>query len=359
MRRTAFLARIGVGVGLSLLPIVATAGDEGYKETDLVSDIAHLAKRTDPNLVNPWGVAQNPQNKAVWVADNGMGVATVYGPNGRPVPDPHHPLVVTIPPPTGSAGPAAPTGLVFNPTQDFVVSKGAASGPSLFLFVTEDGTISGWNPTVDSTHAILKVDHSTMGAVYKGATLAETNTGPFLYVANFCGGTIEVYDGTFTPVTLAPGSFTDPSLPAGFGPFNIRNLNGVLYVTYAKQKAGPCHDDDAGPGNGFVNVFGFDGTFLERVASKGTLNSPWGLALAPPTFGLFANTLLVGNFGDGRINAFTAGSLLGQLEDEHGTVIVIDGLWSLVFAADPSNRLFFSAGINDESHGLFGRIQPE
>ena len=238
MSRTAFLARVVVGAGLSLLAVVATAEDEGYKQTNLVSDIAHLAKRTDPNLVNPWGVAQNPQNKLVWVADNGMGVATVYAPDGRPAPE-HHPLVVTIPPPAGGAGPAAPTGLVFNPTQDFVVSQGAASGPSRFLFVTEDGTISGWNATVDPTHAILKVDHSTMGAVYKGATLAETNTGPVLYVANFCGGTIEVYDGTFTPVTLAPGSFTDPSLPAGFAPFNIRALNGVLYVTYAMQKAVP------------------------------------------------------------------------------------------------------------------------
>src|SRR5215831_440910 len=205
MRSRVFLAPVVVGAGLSLLGVVATADNDGYKQTNLISDIAHLAKHTDPNLVNPWGVAQNPQNGLVWVADNGMGVATVYKPDGRPAPDPHHPLVVTIPPPAGGAGPATPTGLVFNPTQDFVVSKGAAAGPSLFLFVTEDGTISGWNPNVDMTHAILKIDHSPMGAVYKGATLAETSNGPLLYVANFCGGTIEIYDGTFTPVNLGAG----------------------------------------------------------------------------------------------------------------------------------------------------------
>jgi len=337
--------------------VVAQVGHRAYKQTNLVSDLPKLAKRVDPNLVNPWGVAQNPETGLVWVADNGMGVATVYSPNGRPAPTPSHPLVVTIPPPAGGAGPAAPTGLVFNPTEDFVVASGAASGPSVFLFVTEDGTISGWNPTVDAMHAILKVDHSGFGAVYKGATLASTGGSTFLYVANFCGGTIEVYDGTFTPVALA-GSFADPAIPAGFAPFDIRNLDGTLYVTYAKRKAGPCKDDDAGPGNGFVNAFELDGTLRQRAASQGPLNSPWGLALAPRTFGRFANALLVGNFGDGRINAFTAGDFLGQLEHKDGTPIDIEGVWTLTFD-DESDGLLFTAGIQDENHGLLGRITPQ
>jgi uncharacterized protein (TIGR03118 family) len=357
MSHLARIAGILVGVVGVVSGVVAEVGHRAYKQTNLVSDLPGLAKQTDANLVNPWGVAQNPESGLVWVADNGTGVATVYAPNGRPAPTPPHPLVVTIPPPGGSPGPAAPTGLVFNPTTEFVIASDGASGPSRFLFVTEDGTISGWNPAVDRTHAILKIDHSGFGAVYKGATLAETDGGSFLYVANFCGGTIEVYDGTFTPVALL-GSFVDPSIPAGFAPFNIRNLDGTLYVTYAKQKPGPCKDDESGLGNGFVNAFNPDGTLRERVASQGALNSPWGLALAPSTFGRFANTLLVGNFGDGHISAFTAGSFLGQLEHQHGGPIEIEGLWSLVFA-DPSNRLFFAAGIHDESDGLFGQIQPQ
>jgi uncharacterized protein (TIGR03118 family) len=357
MRYLARIAGILVAVIGIVSGVVAQVGHRTYKQTNLVSDLPGLAKRIDANLVNPWGVAQNPRTGLVWVADNGMGVATVYSPNGRPAPTPSHPLVVTIPPPGGSLGPAAPTGLVFNPTEDFVVASGGASGPGLFLFVTEDGTISGWNFTVDPTHAILEVDNSGFGAVYKGATLASSGGSTFLYVANFCGGTIEVYDGTFSPVTLA-GSFTDAGIPAGFAPFNIRNLDGTLYVTYAKQKAGPCKDDDAGPGNGFVNAFTPDGILRQRIASQGSLNSPWGLALAPRTFGRFANALLVGNFGDGRINAFTAGDFLGQLEDRHGAPIDIEGLWSLVFA-DESNRLLFTAGIQDEAHGLFGRVTTQ
>jgi uncharacterized protein (TIGR03118 family) len=357
MRHMARFATILVAVVGIVSGVVAQVGHRAYKQTNLVSDLPGLAQREDANLVNPWGVAQNPETGLVWVADNGMGVATVYSPNGRPAPTPSNPLVVVIPPPGGSTGASAPTGLVFNPTEDFVIASAAASGPSHFLFVTEDGTISGWNPTVDPTHAILKVDHSGFGAVYKGATLASTGGSTFLYVANFCGGTIEVYDGTFTPVTLA-GSFADAGIPAGFAPFNIRNLGGTLYVTYAKQKPGPCKDDEAGPGNGFVNAFAPDGMLRQRVASQGSLNSPWGLALAPPTFGRFANALLVGNFGDGRINAFTAGDFLGQLEDQHGAPIDIEGLWTLTFA-DESDRLLFAAGIQDESHGLFGRITPQ
>src|SRR5262249_43026370 len=188
MRHLARTAGILVGAIGIVSGVVAQVGHRTYMQTNLVSDVPGLARRTDPNLVNPWGVAQNPETGLVWVADNGMGVATVYAPNGQPAPTPSRPLVVTIPPPGGGSGLAAPTGLVFNPTTEFVIPAGGGSGPSRFLVVTEDGTISGWNPAVDPTHAILKVDRSTFGAVYKGATLAETGGHTFLYVANFCGG---------------------------------------------------------------------------------------------------------------------------------------------------------------------------
>ena len=359
MRHTIRIVEWLIGLCLILSVVFAQAGGQGYRQTSLVSDLRGLARRTDAHLVNPWGVAQNPLSGFVWVADNGSGVATVYLPNGRPAPTSRAPLVVTIPPPTGSAGPATPTGIVFNPTGGFVVGSGAASGPSRFLFATEDGTVSGWNPAVQPTQAVLVIDHSAMGAVYKGLTLASVGSATFLYVANFCGGAIEVYDASFSPVALA-GSFTDPGIPAGFAPFDIRNLGGTLYVTYAKQATGLCHDDEAGPGNGFVDAFDPDGTLRQRVASQGSLNSPWGLALAPPEFGRFANTLLVGNFGDGRINAFAAGGFLGQLEDHHGAPITIDGLWTLDFGNDrDSSRLFFAAGIDGESHGLLGTLQPQ
>src|SRR5262245_33391824 len=212
MRQITRIAGLLAGLCLALSVVLVQAGDRDFRQTNLVSDLPDQARRTDAHLVNPWGIAQSPVSGLVWVADNGAGVATVYLPNGRPAPGPRDPLVVTIPPPPGSPGPAAPTGIAFNPTDGFVVGSGAASGPSRFLFATEDGTISGWNPTVNPTTAVLAVDHSAMGAVYKGLTLARNGAVTYLYVANFCSGTIEVYDRTFTLVTLA-ASFSDPAIP--------------------------------------------------------------------------------------------------------------------------------------------------
>ncbi len=282
--------------------------------------------------------------------------------------------MVTIPTPTGVKT-AAPTGNVFNSTVDFVISKNGKSFASQFIFATEDGTISGWNPSVDSTHAILEVDRSAVsqggftGAVYKGLALATSNSKNFIYATNFRFGQVEQFDADFKPGI----TFTDPALASDcpiagppaqcFAPFGIQSINDQLYVTFALQDAAH-HDDVGGLGNGFVDVFDPNGTLIRRFASNGTLNSPWGLALAPANFGQFSNDVLVGNFGDGRINAFdpVTGAFLDQLRDGNGNVIAINGLWGLAFGnggvAGPTNTLFFAAGFNDEADGLFGTITP-
>lgn len=351
---------------ISIVAVLATGASAQtttpYRQTNLVSDLPGTATTTDPNLVNPWGLASSPTSP-LWVADNGTGVSTVYNGAGQPVPA-GSPLVVTIPPPTGSAAgtTAAPTGTVFNGTTDFVVSQGSASGPAQFLFATEDGTIAGWNSTVSARSAILVVDNpgGSSGAVYKGLTLGSNASGNFLFAANFASGTVDVFDRTFKPAKLS-GSFADPNVPAGFAPFGIQNLNGNIYVTYAKQDADK-KDDVAGAGNGIVDVFDTNGNLIRRVASGGTLNSPWGLAIAPSGFGTFSDALLVGNFGDGRINAFSRsdGTFLGQLQDTSGSPITIEGIWGLRFGnggtAGPTTTLFFSAGIQDEAHGLLGTL---
>jgi uncharacterized protein (TIGR03118 family) len=325
-----------------------------YLQTNLVSDLPGVARTTDANLRNPWGIVASATSP-FWIADNATGVSTLY--NGSGV---AQSLVVTIPPPAGGTPPAAPTGIVFNSTTSFVVSSGGKSGAAAFLFATEDGTISGWNPTVDTTHAILEVDNSAPGAVYKGLALGSNASGNLLFAANFNAGTVDVFDTSFHTVNLP---FHDPTLPAGFAPFGIRNIGGSLYVTYAMQDAAK-HDDVAGPGNGFIDVFDTNGNLLRRLVSGDVLNSPWGLALAPSTFGAFSNDLLVGNFGDGLINAFNpaTGAALGQVLDVHGNAIHIDGLWGLSFgnggSAGSTSTLFFTAGINGERNGLFGSLQP-
>ncbi len=346
------LLALAVVLGMELGAEVESAQKGAYRQVNLVSDVSGLARRTDSNLVNPWGIAMVP-NGPWWIADNGTGVSTLYLANGTRIP-----LVVTIPPPAGSADSAAPTGIVANATSDFVVTGGGRAGASLFLFVTEDGTLSGWNPQVNLTNAILAVDRSTAEAVYKGLALGSNASGNFLYAANFHEGTIDVFDRNFHPASLA-GSFADPTLPTGFAPFNIQNLRGKLYVAYAKQDADK-HDEVPGPGNGYVNVFDTDGRLLHRAASQGTLNAPWGLAFAPDKFGKFSKALLVGNFGDGRINAFDpdTDAFLGQLEDSTGKPITIEGLWALAFTDSHPRALYFTAGIDDEMHGLFGKLVP-
>jgi uncharacterized protein (TIGR03118 family) len=335
----------------------------GVVQTNLVSNLPGMAQFTDPNLVNPWGLSYAPGG-TFWVSDNNAGVSSLYNGQGQP-----QSLVVDIPSPGNPNGATGtPTGTVFNGGNGFVISNGTNSGPALFLFATEDGTIAGWNPSVSSTQAVIAVDNSTNptaanGAVYKGLAIgADVNHQTLLYAANFRAGTIDVFDQNFQPFTLPGGGFKDAKIPAGFAPFDIQNINGELYVTYAKQDA-TRHDDVAGLGNGFVDVFNTNGTLLTRLISGGQLDSPWGITMAPANFGSYSNDLLVGNFGNGRINAYApgTGTFLGTLTDGAGNMISINGLWALKFGnggqAGPTNTLYFSAGINNESDGLFGSLQ--
>jgi uncharacterized protein (TIGR03118 family) len=351
---------------LLALPVASFARSNAnsgfYQQTNLVSDLPlpGVAQPPDGDLVNPWGLVHGPTTPW-WISDNGTGLSTLYNGQGVKIP-----LRVTIPPPTGSpAGTtAAPTGVIFNGNGGFNVSKNGTSFSSLFIFDTEDGTISGWNPGfTDRTHAVLAVDRSKVGkgAVYKGLAIGTNSSGTFLFATNFRFGTVEMFDSNFKLV----GSFTDHRLPQSYAPFGIQNIGGKLYVTFAKQNA-KKHDDVAGPGHGFVDVFDTNGNLISRLIARGSLNSPWGLALAPANFGPFSNDLLVGNFGDGHINVFdpTTGAALGSLEIAAGVPIQIDGLWSLQFAGNDTtagapNELFFTAGIDGEAHGLFGDIQPD
>ena len=328
-----------------------------YQQINLASDGFVPAANTDPNLINPWGISYAPTSP-FWVSDNGTGVSTLYNGSGQPFPV-GSPLVVTLAPAIGSSSPSRPTGQVFNGTSDFQVTPG---NPARFLFATEDGTISGWNPAAASTTAILKVDNSGTGAAYTGLAIGNNGAGDFLYASNFHAGTIDVFDSSFSPVSLS-GSFVDPTLPAGYAPFNVQNLGGSLFVTYALQDASAT-DVVPGLGNGYVDIFDLNGVFQSRLISDGVLNSPWGLALAPANFGEFSNDLLVGNFGDGRINAFDLvnGSYLGTLQDNMGDPIAIDGLRGLIFGnggngGDPT-VLYFTAGSGGEMHGLFGSLAP-
>ncbi|VVB91743.1 Plastocyanin [uncultured archaeon] len=340
----------------SLIPTLPSIA-ENYRQTDLVSDVPGLAKVTDPNLVNSWGIA-HPPTGPWWVADNGMGVATLYNGMGQPFP-PGNPLIVNIPPPEGGTGPSAPTGIVFNEGSDFAVTPG---NPAAFIFVTEDGTISAWNRTVDPNNATLKVNNSP-GAVYKGATIAKKGDANFLYVANFRGGSVDVFDTDFSPVTLAKDAFIDKNIPSGFAPFNVKNINGKIFVAFAQQDA-QKHDNLDGAGLGFVDVFDPDGNLLMSLEHGDWMNAPWGIALAPSDFGRFSEHLLVGNFGSGQIAAFDPedGNFQGLLRGTDGKPITIDGLWGLGFGngatAGPANTLFFAAGINGEKDGLFGTVTP-
>jgi len=324
---------------------------------NLVSDIPGVALRSDPHVVNAWGIAFF-DTSPVWIANNGTGTSTLYLGDGTPAPSPAAPLVVTIPSPVAGET-SAPTGLVTNATPGFVVTAGMKSGPSLFIFAVENGTIAGWNPTVDRNHAVIMVNNSDKEAVYKGLATGVSAGKVFLYATNFHAGVVEMYNSSFGFVK----SFTDPGVPLGYAPFGIENIKGDLYVTFALQDD-EKEDDVKGPGNGFVDVFSTDGAFKSRFASNGPLNAPWGLALAPPSFGRLAHRLLVGNFGDGRINAFdvSTGAFEGALKDTLGLPLTINGLWGLKFASGgPSgrkNHLLFTAGIGDEDHGLFGFIRP-
>ena len=379
-------------IGLCIIPATAALAqnedrnDEAnrYVITNLDSDLKGAAAVQDTVLQNSWGVAFSPAGSPFWIADNATGCSTLYDGDGTIVPlQVSIPLPGNIVPPTDcktvnpknppKPTPAAPTGIVWNPglpSSAFVVPGTQIS--ALFIFDTEDGTISAWAPGLTpANNAVLALDNSKIpnaanGAVYKGLAFGVNVNGAFLFAANFRAGTIDVFGppttpgGLFTTATT-DGGFTDPNIPAGFAPFGIQNINGDLFVTYAKQNA-TKDVDVAGQGNGFVDVFDTDGHLVRRFASRGTLNSPWGVAQASSAFGRFSGDILVGNLGDGRINVFnSAGDFRDQLSGLDGRPLTIDGLWTLTLgggAKSSSDTLFFTAGPNNQNDGQFGTIAP-
>jgi uncharacterized protein (TIGR03118 family) len=347
--------------GLVMTGIAACGGSshnieaQRFKISVLVSDGAVPAPHTDPNLKNGWGLAFNPTAFA-WVADNGTQKATLYDGNGVP-----QSLVVSIP--GGSNGDSDPTGIVFNGSTDFVVTQGSTSGPAAFIFAGEGGTITAWAPKVALTNAFVVHDDGAGGAVYKGLAMASNGGANFLYATDFHNAKIDVFDKNFAKVAMS-GGFVDPQMPPGFAPFGIQAIGAKLFVTYAKQDDAK-HDDVKGAGLGMIDVFDTSGHLMQRFASGGALNAPWGVALAPGNFSLFSNAIIVGNFGDGMLNAFDpiTGMSLGQLTQKNGNPIVQPGLWGIAFGngvdSQPTNTLFFAAGPNGEADGAYGRIDVD
>ena len=342
-RRILIAAALVAVAAAALAAATPAAERNAYVQHNLVSDGSAPADHTDSHLVNAWGLTSLP-GSPWWVADNQTNVSTLYGADGTP-----RSLVVSVP--------NNPTGAVSNTGSSFVVG----SGPALFLFATEEGKLLGWNMSLGTTAQVV-ADKTGEGAVFKGLAIA----GDRLYATDFHNGKVDVFDGSFGDVNT-PGAFVDPSIPAGYAPFGIQNIDGNIFVTYAKQDA-DAHDDVAGQGHGFVDEYNADGALIGRVATHGQLNSPWGLALAPASFGRFGGDLLVGNFGDGQITAFERQSNgmfepRGQLRSASGGTLTIDGLWALQFGKGalanngPTDTLFFTAGPDDESHGLFGTIR--
>jgi uncharacterized protein (TIGR03118 family) len=347
--------RILAAVVLVMTGVASAAFAQTYVQSNLVSDIPGLAPTTDPLLVNPWGLARS-SGSPWWIADNGTGTSVIY--NGAGVASQNPPgtqFVVNIPTPSGT-GTSSPTGTVFNGTSDFLGSP--------FIFATEDGTIAAWLPAVDPFNAFIEVDHSA-SAIYKGLALNSFAGANYLYAANFHGGTVEVFDTNFLPVSFSSTAFTDSTLPDGFAPFNVHALGSAIVVTFAPQDKDKSDEVDR-KGLGFVDVFTTDGVLTMRLQSGPWLNAPWGVAMAPSDFGDLSGLLLIGNFGSGQIAAFdpNSGSFVSFLQQSPGAPLKIDGLWSIEFgsggtsASGPANTLFFTAGIANEHHGLFGTITP-
>jgi uncharacterized protein (TIGR03118 family) len=357
-------------LAVSTVIVSGIAFAQHYQVTNLVSDGTVEAKSVDPNLVNGWGLSRS-SGSPWWVSNNGTGTSTLYNGTGA-----IQPLVVTIPAAVaGHTG--TPTGTIFNGTTEFQIAPGK---PALFLFVTEDGTISGWNPGVLPTTAVIAV--KTPGAVYKGMTMATIEGKPYLFAVNFHSGNIEVYDGGFHRVRMRERAFRrdddvrehhdddvrehedrDDEDLDNLVPFNIQNVGGTLIVAYAKQDAAR-HDNESGAGLGAVIAFTPRGRFLRSFRHGPWFNAPWGLVLAPSDFGRFSHSLLVGQFGSGEILAFNfeSGAFEGKLKDENDKVVKLDGLWGIGFGngtgAGSFNTLFFAAGPDGEQHGLFGSLTP-
>ena len=345
------IVTLGCGGYTATQPSTST---NGFQQTNLVSDIAGTAAHIAPGFTNPWGITFSP-NEPFWIADNNSGHAKIFDPSGVA----RIPLSVGVPTPQNKNAPSTPTGIVFNPvSEDFQVS----GTPAQFLFATEDGTISTWAEINGNrpTLATMAVDNSATGAVYKGlAILTPACCREYLALADFHDGSITTYSIRFEPLAT-PGTFTDPNLPDGYAPFNIQQIGNQVFVTYALQDA-EKHDPVLGAGNGIVDIFDQEGNFVRRFASNGPLNAPWGITKASSNFGPFSNAILVGNFGDGTINAFdpTTGNFMGPLKDKTGNVISNPGLWALIFRTDglgDQNTLYITAGSASENHGLFAAI---
>jgi uncharacterized protein (TIGR03118 family) len=350
------LAAAVLSLGLAApAPVGAAPPGSTFAVTNLVSDVPGLAQVTDPNLVNAWGLARSATSPW-WVADNGTDLSTLY--NTSTPTTAIVPLVVSVP--------NAPTGVVSaGITGQFLIQT--ATDPTLlrasFIFDTEEGNILAWRggTTAFVPAAFTPVD----GGIYKGLAIAQLTPGnPVLYAADFHNARVEVFNGAWQNVT-ADYPFSDPDLPAGYAPFNVQVIGDTVYVTYAQQDADAA-DEVAGMSRGFVDAYDLNGNFVARVATRGQLDAPWGVALAPPSFGRYAGDLIVGNFGNGQINAYSNASgeweYAGALRDTAGKKLAIDGLWALVFGNASANgnpdTLYFTAGPDDESHGLFGTITP-
>ena len=347
------------GYGGGGMPPPPPPSGSAYSVTSLVSDGSVAAVSSDANLTNPWGLVFAP-NAPVWIANNKSQTSTLYDGDGKTIP-----LVVAIP--AGLNGAANPTGIVFNGGSGFVVTKGAASGPAQFIFAGLAGTISGWAQSVDPQNAITAYDDGAGGAMYTGLAIASTSGGAAqLYAADFRNNKVDVFDSSFHKVT-APGGFTDATLPTGYAPFGIQAITTqsgtLIYVAYAKQQSPANGESVTGAGLGLVDVFDTDGNLTTHLIATGAqLNAPWGVALAPANFGTFSSDLLVGNFGDGTINAFnpSTGAYVGTIADANGQAITNAGLWGIAFGngaeSQPATTLFFTAGIGGGADGLYGRI---
>jgi uncharacterized protein (TIGR03118 family) len=356
MKRSRWIALTVAAFAVALVTAGGAAGasrhhpGDAYTVTPLVSDQAGMAPTVDPNLVNGWGISAGPATPW-WVADNGTDSSTLYDAAGtRLPPPPDGPLVVAVP--------GGPTGTVYYGGTQLLVSNGKAMVPAKFIFATEAGTIEGWPPGALAT--VTGADGSKWGAVYKGLAVA----GDWLYATDFHNGRVDIFGGDWKPVKL-PGAFSDPGLPKGYAPFGIQNLGGNIFVAYAKQTPG-SNDETQGKGLGIVDEYSPMGVLMGRVATHGALNAPWGLAWAPATgFGKASGKLLVGNFGDGRINVFRQDrhgrwKKSGRLLTSDHKPLAIDGLWGIGFGnggvAGPTTTLYFAAGPGGEAHGLYGAI---
>ncbi|MBS0455605.1 MAG: TIGR03118 family protein [Proteobacteria bacterium] len=357
---TLFLAACGGGGygGSGTTSGMGTVTGQSFAATVLVSDLPaansqYSNSNADTHLINAWGVAFNPKG-FVWVTNNGTSTSTLYDGNGVP-----QSLVVSIP--AGAAGSALPTGIVFNGHQDFMVTLSGAAGASAFIFAGQGGTLSGWSPGVDMTHAITVFDGSGAGAIYTGLAIASQGGTDMLYAADFHHATVDMFDSSFKKVTIA-GSFVDPAIPSGYAPFGIQAIGDLIYVSYARQDA-QALNAVAGAGLGAVDAFDTAGNLVRRVvAPGGPLDQPWGMAMAPASFGPFSNALLIGNSGSGTIGAFNpvTGAFMGTLSTSSGSPITIDGLRGIAFGNglnnQPTNTLFFAAGPGGGTHGTYGRI---